>query len=246
MRGVHWLTLQRLHDDALDFAVVDLARDARSRLVEQPAEAAPDKTLAPTVCGVTCSRAATAWLLRPAAQPSTIRARSTKACVVAYSLPGSRQSRPTARSSPPGDPSASPCPRRYGSPTNLFTNFWLRTLGHRFTIRLRDLGVACLSRSGRRETGRGRAAIPCLLNHYAPPAGPVGNLLVRRIREALRQRFGAHRPRGSFSSSGGRQPIIRTVGIPSQALSSERRRPWRLSRGLDRCPGRHHRLWSSI
>src|SRR5262245_41176418 len=47
MRGIRWLTLQRLHDDALDFAVVDFTRDARSRLVEQPAEAVLDKTLAP-------------------------------------------------------------------------------------------------------------------------------------------------------------------------------------------------------
>src|SRR6516225_2262147 len=54
MRGIRWLTLQRLHDDALDFAVVDLARDARSRLVEQPAEAVLDKTLAPFAHGLRC------------------------------------------------------------------------------------------------------------------------------------------------------------------------------------------------
>ena len=36
----------------------------------------------PTVCTVTRSRAATALLLRPAAQPSTIRARNAKACAV--------------------------------------------------------------------------------------------------------------------------------------------------------------------
>src|SRR5215469_15588711 len=54
MRGIRWLTLQRLHDDALDFAVVDLARDARSRLVEQPAEPVLDKTLAPFAHGLRC------------------------------------------------------------------------------------------------------------------------------------------------------------------------------------------------
>jgi hypothetical protein len=36
----------------------------------------------PTVCAVTRSRAATALLLRPAAQPNTIRARNAKACAV--------------------------------------------------------------------------------------------------------------------------------------------------------------------
>jgi len=36
----------------------------------------------PKVCAVTRSRAATALLLRPAAQPSTIRARNAKACAV--------------------------------------------------------------------------------------------------------------------------------------------------------------------
>ena len=36
----------------------------------------------PTVCGVTRSRAATALLLSPAAQPNTMRARSANACAV--------------------------------------------------------------------------------------------------------------------------------------------------------------------
>jgi hypothetical protein len=36
----------------------------------------------PTVCAVTHSRAATALLLRPAAQPNTMRARDARACAV--------------------------------------------------------------------------------------------------------------------------------------------------------------------
>jgi hypothetical protein len=36
-----------VHDDALDLGIVDLARDARPRLVEQPLEATLDKAPAP-------------------------------------------------------------------------------------------------------------------------------------------------------------------------------------------------------
>src|SRR4029077_9449086 len=50
-----WLALQRLHNDALDLGVVDLARDARPRLVEQPVETKRRRHL-PTVCAVTRSR----------------------------------------------------------------------------------------------------------------------------------------------------------------------------------------------
>src|SRR5215813_9808292 len=47
MRGSARLALQRLHDDALDLRIVDLARHPRPRLVEQPVNAALDKTPAP-------------------------------------------------------------------------------------------------------------------------------------------------------------------------------------------------------
>src|SRR5215468_8877843 len=47
MRGSARLALQRLHDDALDLRIVDLARHPRPRLVEQPVNAALDKTPTP-------------------------------------------------------------------------------------------------------------------------------------------------------------------------------------------------------
>src|SRR5215472_13056755 len=47
MRGSARLALQRLHDDALDLRIVDLARHPRPRLAEQPVNAALDKTPTP-------------------------------------------------------------------------------------------------------------------------------------------------------------------------------------------------------
>src|SRR5215471_13170310 len=47
MRGSARLALQPLHDDALDLRIVDLARHPRPRLVEQPVNAALDKTPTP-------------------------------------------------------------------------------------------------------------------------------------------------------------------------------------------------------
>ena len=68
----------------LDLGIVDRARRAWSRFVEQPVEAALDKAPTPLAdgCTVTRSRAATDLLLRPAAQPNTMRARNAKACAV--------------------------------------------------------------------------------------------------------------------------------------------------------------------
>src|SRR5262249_35984348 len=89
----------------------------------------------PTVCTVTRSRAATALLLKPEAQPNTMRARNAKACpscVGAYSLPRYPQPQPTVRSWLPDDPFASPAltPMHFVS-SNYHTNFRLSTLAGR-------------------------------------------------------------------------------------------------------------------
>ncbi|SRR6266436_9801973 len=47
MRGFPRLALQRLHDDALDLGIGDLARHAWPRLIKQPVNAARDKAPAP-------------------------------------------------------------------------------------------------------------------------------------------------------------------------------------------------------
>src|SRR6516164_8822656 len=84
VRGAARLALQRLHDDALDLGVIDLARHAGARLIEQPVDTALEKAPAPLADGLRGhrSRAATALLLRPEAHPKTIRARNAKPCAV--------------------------------------------------------------------------------------------------------------------------------------------------------------------
>src|SRR6516164_4682363 len=52
VRGSGRPALQRLHDDILDLGVVDRARRARPRFVEQPVEAALDKAPAPLADGL--------------------------------------------------------------------------------------------------------------------------------------------------------------------------------------------------
>src|SRR6516162_7818933 len=137
MRGIRWLTLQRLHDDALDFCC---RRSCAGRQVA--ARRATRRGRARQNAGAICPRFAVSPARAPpppcCSDPPRSPARSAPAapkpapsCAVAYSLPEPRQSRPTAQSSPPGGPSASPCPRRYGSPKFYYTNFWFRTLAMR-------------------------------------------------------------------------------------------------------------------
>ena len=52
VRGCGRPALQRLHDDTFDLGVVDRARRARPRFVEQPVEAALDKAPAPLADGL--------------------------------------------------------------------------------------------------------------------------------------------------------------------------------------------------
>src|SRR5215471_15741074 len=83
MRGSQRSALQCLDDDAFDLAIADFAGHPRTRLVEQPVEAALDKA------------------------PSPMPAPS---CAAACSLPGCRRPPPTIRSWRPDDPFASPPP----------------------------------------------------------------------------------------------------------------------------------------
>jgi len=52
VRGAARLALQRLHDDALDLGVIDLARHAGARLIEQPVDTALEKAPAPLADGL--------------------------------------------------------------------------------------------------------------------------------------------------------------------------------------------------
>ena len=83
MNGAGRLALQRLRDHALDFGVVDLARNTRPPRggASRPRSIKRRRHL-PAVCAVPRSRAATGLLLRPAAPRSMIGARKAKACVV--------------------------------------------------------------------------------------------------------------------------------------------------------------------
>src|SRR5215469_406522 len=74
MRGSARLALQRLHDDALDLRIVDLARHPGRGSSSNPSTPRSTKRRRhlPTVCTVTRSRAATALLLKPKAQPNTM------------------------------------------------------------------------------------------------------------------------------------------------------------------------------
>jgi hypothetical protein len=67
----------------------------------------------PTVCAARRSRAATALLLRPAAQPSTIRARTpghAPSCVAAHSLGEQHKPLPSVRSELLDEPVRTPTP----------------------------------------------------------------------------------------------------------------------------------------
>ena len=52
LRGAARLALQRLHDDARDLGVIDLARHAGARLIEQPVNTPPEKAPAPLADGL--------------------------------------------------------------------------------------------------------------------------------------------------------------------------------------------------
>src|SRR5262247_4195369 len=84
MRGSAGLAFQRLNDDALDFASSILRGTPGRGSSSSPSMPRSTKRRRhlPTVCTVTRSRAATALLLKPEAQPNTMRARNAKACAV--------------------------------------------------------------------------------------------------------------------------------------------------------------------
>ena len=135
VRGVGRLALQRLHDDALDLGVVDLARDARPRLVEQPVETTLDKTLAPFADGlrrhplvrrhrlVAQARGAAEHDPRPQRQSLSRLAALRIAFENAGNLTRQFDLSDWATGPHPLAPAAA------ASPINYTTNFWLGTLG---------------------------------------------------------------------------------------------------------------------
>src|SRR6516162_9520541 len=136
VRGSARPALQRLHDDALDLGVIDLARHAGARLIEQPVNPALEKAPAPLADGLPRSPAR-APPPPCCSGPRRIPGRSAPAMpgtapssLYAYSLPGCSSLQPTHRSSLPDDPFASPPPPRHKSiSSNYSTNLWRRTLG---------------------------------------------------------------------------------------------------------------------
>ena len=84
MRGFPRLALQRLHDDALDLGIGDLARHAWPRLIKQPVNAARDKAPAPLANRLHTHPLACRhrFIAQARGQPNTIRARDAKACAV--------------------------------------------------------------------------------------------------------------------------------------------------------------------
>jgi hypothetical protein len=84
VRGAFGHLLQGAHHHLIHLGVADGARHSRPGLIGQPVQPAdqePDRHFV-TVVRLTPSRAATATLLRPSAQASTIRARSASPCAV--------------------------------------------------------------------------------------------------------------------------------------------------------------------
>ena len=114
VRGGGWLALQRLHDDALDLGIVDLARHppaAARRAVRrgrarrsaaatcQPFARSPARASPPPCCSSPRRSPTRSAPATPQPAPS---------CAASYSLPGCRQHHPTVRSRRPDDPFASP------------------------------------------------------------------------------------------------------------------------------------------
>jgi hypothetical protein len=134
MRGTDRLAFQRLHDHALDFGVVNRARDAGSRLVEQPVEAVLDKAPAPFAHGLRGDPLACRYRLvaqtRCAAKydprPQRQRLRRLATLCIAFQNAGDFDRQFDLRYRPTRPHPLSPAPLLSQI---YYMNFWLRTLG---------------------------------------------------------------------------------------------------------------------
>lgn len=125
MRGIRWLTLSSVCTMMLSTLLSSILRGTpgRGSSGNPPRPCSTNWRHLPTVCGATCSRPATCCSDPPRSpahdpRPQRQSLRRLAPLRIAFQNRGNlgRQLDP-----PPGGPSTSPCPRRYGSPTIYYT-----------------------------------------------------------------------------------------------------------------------------